>query len=55
MAASTSKKGEKKRLLCVADHDGQTRLGGESVLSEPARWQEDFGVYVVDVDVSTWE
>jgi hypothetical protein len=55
VAASTSKKGETKRLLCVADRDGQTWLRGESVLSAPARWQEDFGVFVVDVDLSTWE
>jgi len=34
---------------------GQTWLRGESVLSAPARWQEDFGVFVVDVDLSTWE
>ncbi|GIS24597.1 MAG: hypothetical protein CM15mP125_2840 [Gammaproteobacteria bacterium] len=30
-------------------------LRGESVLYAPARWQEDFEVFVVDVDLSTWE
>lgn len=55
VTASTSKKGGTKRLLCVADRDGQTWLRGESVLSAPARWQEDFGVFVVDADLSTWE
>ena len=55
VTASTSKKGGTKRLLCVADRDEQTWLRGESVLSAPARWQEDFEVFVVDVDLSTWE
>ena len=52
---STSEKGETKSLLCVADRDDHTWLRGESVLSAPARWQEDFGAFVVDVDLSTWE
>ena len=42
-------------LLCVADRDGHTWLRGESVLYAPAQWQEDFEVFVVDVDLSTWE
>jgi len=54
-AASTPDNGEAKSLLCVADLDGHTWLRGESLLSTPARWQEDFGAFVVDVDLSTWE
>tara|TARA_B100000035_G_scaffold241838_1_gene210315 strand:+ start:341 stop:901 length:561 start_codon:yes stop_codon:yes gene_type:complete len=53
--ASTPENGEAKSLLCVADRDGATWLRGESALSAPARWQEDFGAFVVDVDLSTWE
>ena len=53
--ASTPENRETKPLLCVADRDGATWLRGESVLSTPARWQEDFGAFVVDVDLSTWE
>ena len=53
-AASTSENGEEKALLCVADSEGHTWLRGESLLSTPARWQEDFGAFVVDVDLSTW-
>ena len=51
----TVKQGETKPLLCVADRDGHTWLRGESVLSAPARWQEDFKEFLVDVDLSTWE
>ena len=54
-AASTPDNGETKPLLCVADRDGDTWLRGESVLLSPARWQENFGVFVVNVDLSTWE
>ena len=54
-AASTPENGEAKSLLCVADRDGHTWLRGESALSSPARWQEDFGAFAVDVDLSTWE
>ena len=54
-AASTPENGEAKALFCVADRDGHTWLRGESVLSAPARWQEDFGAFFVDVDLSTWE
>ena len=54
-AASAPENGETKPLLCVADRDGHTWLRGESLLSTPARWQEDFGAFVVDVDLSTWE
>ena len=53
--ASTPENGEAIVLLCVADRDGHTWLRGESVLYAPARWQEDFEVFVVDVDLSTWE
>ena len=53
--ASTPDNGETKPLLCVADRDGDTWLRGESVLSAPARWREDFGAFLVDVDLSTWE
>ena len=53
--ASTPENGETKPLLCVADRDGHTWLRGESVLPAPARWQEDFGAFAVDVDLSTWE
>ena len=53
--ASTPDNGETKPLLCVTDRDGHTWLRGESVLPAPARWQEDFGAFVVDVDLSTWE
>lgn len=53
--ASNSDDGETKSLLCVADRDGHTWLRGESVLSAPARWQEDFGAFAVDVNLSTWE
>lgn len=53
--ASTPENGETKPLLCVADRDGATWLRGESVLSAPARWQEDFEAFVVDVNLSTWE
>ena len=53
--ASTPDNGETKPLLCVGDRDGHTWLRGESLLSTPARWQEDFGAFVVDVDLSTWE
>ena len=52
---STSAEVETKPLLCVADGDGHTWLRGESLLSAPARWQEDFGAFVVDVNLSTWE
>ena len=52
---STSSQVETEPLLCVADRGGHTRLRGESVLYAPARWQEDFEVSVVDVDLSTWE
>ena len=52
---STPENGETKSLLCVADRDGHTWLRGESVLPAPARWQEDFGAFAVDVDLSTWE
>lgn len=52
---STSSQVETEPLLCVADRDGHTWLRGESVLYAPARWQEDFEVFVVDVDLSTWE
>ena len=51
----TVEQGETKSLLCVADRDGHTWLRGESVLSAPARWQEDFKEFLVDVDLSTWE
>ena len=54
-AASTPDNEETKPLLCVADRDGDTWLRGESVLPAPARWQEDFGAFAVDVDLSTWE
>ena len=53
--ASATDNGETKPLVCVADRDGHTWLRGESVLSAPARWQEDFGAFVVDVDLGTWE
>ena len=53
--ASTPENGEAIALLCVADRDGHTWLRGESVLYAPARWQEDFEVFVVDADLSTWE
>ena len=53
--ASTPENGEAIALLCVADRDGHTWLRGESVLPAPARWQEDFGAFAVDVDLSTWE
>jgi len=52
---STPDNGEEKSLLCVADRDGHTWLRGESALSAPARWQEDFWAFAVDVDLSTWE
>ena len=52
--ASTPENGEAIVLLCVADRDGNTWLRGESVLYAPARWQDDFEVFVVDVDLSTW-
>ena len=52
---STSLQVETEPLLCVADRDGQTWLRGKSMLYAPARWQEDFEVFVVDVDLSTWE
>ena len=52
---STSSQVETEPLLCVADRDGHTWLRGESVLYAPAQWQEDFEVFVVDVDLSTWE
>ena len=52
---STSSQVEREPLLCVADRGGHTRLRGESVLYAPARWQEDFEVFVVDADLSTWE
>jgi hypothetical protein len=54
-AASTPENGEAKALFCVADRGGHTWLRGESLLSAPAHWQEDFGAFVVDVDLSTWE
>ena len=44
---------ETKSLLCVADRDDHTWLGGESVLSAPARLQENFKESLVDVDLST--
>ena len=46
---------ETKSLLCVDAHHWHTWLRGESVLYAPAQWQEDFEVFVVDVDLSTWE
>ncbi len=55
MAASIFKQGQTKRPLPVADRDGQTWLRDESVLSALARWQEDFGLFVADVDLSTWK
>lgn len=51
----TVEQGETKSLLCVADRDGHTWLTGESILSAPARWQENFKKFLVDVDLSTWE
>ncbi len=52
---SISEQGETKPLLCVADREDDTWLRGESVLPEPTRWQENFGVFVIDVDLSAWE
>lgn len=55
MAASIFKQGETKRLLRAADRDGQTWLRDESALPALARWQEDFGLFVADVGLSTWK
>ena len=52
---STLEKGRTKPLLCVADREGHTWLRGETVIPSPARWKEDFGAFLVDVDFSTWE
>ena len=53
--ASTPEKERTKSLLCVADREGHTWLRGEAVLPSPARWYEDFGAFLVDVDFGTWE